>query len=278
MTFIQYLSHWVRIIEIIFSSRYSYGRIAVLSAYIRLFARSVAHHKLPGFRSKKQVLQERLLGFDVQFKSYGQLIALFEEIFIQQIYLFKSVTDTPSIIDCGSNIGLSILFFKKLYPSATISAFEPDPECLALLKENMERNNITNVSIHNIALSDAEQETVLYKVASVGGGVMLSPFASSEKSSQIKVIAKRLSAYISGKVDIIKIDTEGAELYILDDLLQTNKISFAKNLIIEYHPDVTGAPIDQFIAQLKDAGYSCKISHNDLHHEATDKMIYCTQQ
>lgn len=277
MTYIRYLSYWIKVIGKIFSSQYPYSRAALLFAYVRIFARSVAYHKMPALRPKEPLLRERLLGFDVRFQNYGQLLALFEEIFIRQIYYFKSNTDTPAIIDCGSNIGLSVLFFKKLYPSAKIKAFEPDPASFALLKDNVEQNNLTDVLIYNIALSDAEQETILHKDASPEGTLTMSLFASPLKSSQIKVSAQKLSGYISEKVQFIKADTEGAEIYIINDLLQTNKISLAERLAIEYHADITGVSIDKFIAPLKSTGYSCKISDNDFHREATDKMIYCTR-
>lgn len=52
---------------------------------------------------------------------------LFNELFADACYSFRAQTDSPLIFDCGSNIGLSILFFKKLYPKARVIGFEPDP-------------------------------------------------------------------------------------------------------------------------------------------------------
>ena len=67
---------------------------------------------------------------------------LFNELFADACYSFRAQTDSPLIFDCGSNIGLSILFFKKLYPKARVIGFEPDPLTFQTLRENSERNSL----------------------------------------------------------------------------------------------------------------------------------------
>lgn len=54
----------------------------------------------------------------------------YKEIFEQQIYRFLTSRSSPVIIDGGSNIGLSIIFLKQLYPNCKITAFEADPQVL----------------------------------------------------------------------------------------------------------------------------------------------------
>src|SRR5688572_20822569 len=51
----------------------------------------------------------------------------YSEIFKREIYRFTTVNNAPKIIDCGANIGLSVIYFKRLYPAAKIVAFEADP-------------------------------------------------------------------------------------------------------------------------------------------------------
>ena len=55
-----------------------------------------------------------------------------KDIFVRRIYHFESHRSDPLIIDCGSNIGLSILYFVSTYPSSRVIAFEPDPDDLSL--------------------------------------------------------------------------------------------------------------------------------------------------
>src|ERR1044071_4816990 len=52
-------------------------------------------------------------------------VAGYEEIFKRENYKVDFATNDPFIIDCGSNIGLSIIYFKTRYPNAKIIGFEP---------------------------------------------------------------------------------------------------------------------------------------------------------
>lgn len=61
-----------------------------------------------------------LLGYRIRFMDEGSFRHLFYEIFATGSYFFQSDSANPLIFDCGANIGMSILFFKKLYPNARI--------------------------------------------------------------------------------------------------------------------------------------------------------------
>ena len=60
-----------------------------------------------------------------------------EEIFEEEVYRFQTENKTPLIIDCGANIGLSVLYFRRLFPNAKIIAFEPDEGIFKILQKNM---------------------------------------------------------------------------------------------------------------------------------------------
>jgi predicted O-methyltransferase YrrM len=57
-----------------------------------------------------------------------------------KIYRFNSLITKPLILDCGANVGVSVLYFKRLYPDAEIIAFEPDEDVFAILKQNYEES------------------------------------------------------------------------------------------------------------------------------------------
>ena len=46
----------------------------------------------------------------------ASFVYMYREIFERQIYKFKADTDSPTIIDCGANVGVSTLYFKKTFP------------------------------------------------------------------------------------------------------------------------------------------------------------------
>ena len=66
------------------------------------------------------------------------------ELFLNESYKFipRSEKNDPIIIDCGANIGVSVVYFKKLFPKSKIIAFEPDPFLFKYLKKNIEKNGL----------------------------------------------------------------------------------------------------------------------------------------
>ncbi len=89
----------------------------------------------------------------IMYCTYNDFLYLFREIFINQDYYFNTKNISPIIIDCGSNIGLSVLYFKLIYPNSEIIAFEPDEDAFLCLKTNVEINQLDSIDIINKALS-----------------------------------------------------------------------------------------------------------------------------
>src|SRR5690242_10249467 len=66
-------------------------------------------------------------GFSMRYLEAEWMRYLYREVFAEREYWFATDSPRPVILDCGSNIGMAILFFKSLYPEAEIFAFEPAP-------------------------------------------------------------------------------------------------------------------------------------------------------
>jgi FkbM family methyltransferase len=121
--------------------------------------------------------------------------------------MFQCNTDRPIIVDCGSNIGMSILFFKRLYPKARIIGFEPDPYTFEILSENVYRNALTDVELHQCALGEHDRSITLYRPDVENGSSLrmntINP--RSGNSHSITVPAKRLSTYLPPhEVDLLR--------------------------------------------------------------------------
>lgn len=141
---------------------------------------------------------------------------------------FTSTSKQPVIIDCGANVGVSIMYFKKLFPESTMIAFEPDPQICALLKKNIEVNNVKNVAIHELAVWK-NNEGIEFGVEGADGG---SIFLDGKK---VVIKTKRLKEVLTSfsEVDFLKLDIEGAELEVLKDC--SEELKRVKNLFVEYH-------------------------------------------
>ena len=154
-------------------------------------------------------------------------VAGYEEIFKRENYKVDFPTDDPFIIDCGSNIGLSIIYFKTRFPKAKIIGFEPDPKIFEILKKNTTR--FDDLILYNKAVS---KEKGRLNFESEGG---FSGRLNNEASGKniIPVDAEPLSPYIERKVDLLKIDIEGAEYGVLQEIQP--KLKMVDKLFIEYH-------------------------------------------
>src|ERR1700693_4874079 len=110
------------------NTSYPYAKWDLVAGYAKLvMAYGLSGLRLHRLRRIHEIRHLSAVDLDFWFFSYSGFVCLFEEIFIRQDYIFVSRRPDPLIIDCGSNIGMSILYFKRRYPKARIIGFEPDP-------------------------------------------------------------------------------------------------------------------------------------------------------
>jgi len=167
---------------------------------------------------------------------------LYHEIFYHKAYKFTANTVSPYILDCGAHIGISVLYFKKLYPQAKVIAFEPSPDTFKLLELNVRQNNLMDVELVNAAISDNLGEIDFYVSKGASSwhwsdtGVK-NAWHSSEEFESIKVPAVRLSSYITRNVDLLKLDVECMEEIALREI--EYKLHFIKEIRMEFHSYIT---------------------------------------
>jgi FkbM family methyltransferase len=176
-----------------------------------------------------------------------------KELFADKIYSFDPKTDSPIIIDCGSNIGLSIIFFKRSFPNAKITGFEPDIHIFNKLQNNLTTYGYQDVTLENKAIW--KEETMLSFNSSGGlGGTISKDQDNHADANIIKVKTCRLRNLLSAKVDLLKIDIEGAELEVLNDC--KDMLYNVGNLFVEYHSNPEDEQeLDHMLSILKEAGF-----------------------
>lgn len=170
-----------------------------------------------------------LFGSNIQLVDSASFLFMYKEIFEQQIYKFKTQTQKPLIIDGGANIGLSILYFKQLYPDSHIIAFEPDIKVFKTLKKNVDIYALRDVSLVNKAIWSSETILEFMEEGSDGGRV--THIESEQKKYQVSTIS--LCDYLRTPVDFLKLDIEGAETEVIKDC--QDLLCNVNNLFIEYH-------------------------------------------
>jgi FkbM family methyltransferase len=168
-----------------------------------------------------------LFNGNFRFVDSASFIFMYDEIFRKQIYAFSCTDPKPYIIDCGANIGLSIFYFKSLFPEATIVAFEPDPKVYQVLEANVAE--FSDLVLRERALWSKETSMEFFSEGADGGSLS----EGSATVEKVEILTERLSTYITGKVDFLKIDIEGAELAVLEEC--ETKLHMVQNIFIEFH-------------------------------------------
>lgn len=219
--------------------------------------------------------------FNLIAPDYHILSVLLKEKFVYNEYYFSSSTNSPVIVDGGSNIGISVLYFKHLYPNAIIHCFEPYSRAYAYLEMNIRNNYLDHVHLNKLALSDARGATKLFVPSAdniINGTITSKNGDNSESVESIK-----LSDYIAQypNVDLIKLDVEGSEVAIVKDLHESGRLgrNAIKHLIIEFHASVMedADASQKFIALLTSQSYNVTAKMLHTRNAKSDFMISAHQ-
>ena len=174
-----------------------------------------------------------------------------QEIFIDEVYKFVPAHDAPVIVDCGANIGLSVIYFKANWPKANIIAFEPDPSVCELLRKNVAERDLGGVDIRNNAVW-IDGSKMHFEIEGALGGKLSD--TKADDRARIEVDAFRLRDLLDGPIDFLKIDIEGAEYEVLKDC--RDRLKNVSNLFVEYHGSPDKPPrLNEILTWCSDAGF-----------------------
>lgn len=162
---------------------------------------------------------------------------------------FRTHSEKPVIYDCGANVGVSVLYFKKLYPGSRIRAFEPDPKVFECLQQNMQQNKISGVELINKAVWKNSEGVSFGSEGADGGSIYFA-------GNKTVLPSVRLKELLAGEqeIDLLKMDIEGAEVEVLKDCVsELNKVRY---LFVEYHSWINEEQkLDELLLLLRSSGF-----------------------
>lgn len=211
-------------------------------------------------------------GLKMYFDNKQAAIDTAREVFIQNAYAFNTPRKAPTIIDIGANIGLSVLYFKEVYPESTIVAIEPNPVAYNCLVKNIELNHLKNIITHKTAATGSSQSgpIKLYgecrKDGYALGNSIIGDWGLQRKSSSfVKVQPIKVSKLIHSNVDLLKLDIEGAEQAVLMEIGE--KLRYVDQIFMEVHESVKLVGINELSAikcLLESYNFKVDIHQKDL--------------
>lgn len=188
---------------------------------------------------------------------------------------FSLVNNCPVIFDIGANIGQSVFWFHKEFPKSDIYAFEPFPVTYKTLLKNIPKNK--SIVAFNCGISNRNANMNVKPYSKNEGTAKIEETSSKDG---IVIECKTIDAFVRDNkiemVDIIKIDTEGHEILVIDGARELLSNGRVKNIIIEASIFVNNGQhtiLDDISRELAQYKYKIK-SFYDLSHKNNGQLNY----
>src|SRR5208337_2323840 len=135
--------------------------------------------------------------------------------------LLRNIVD-PVFLDVGANVGQHSIIMSKFCHQ--VHAFEPYEKVRNLLLEKIDLNHISNIIVHDVGLGERDEYLDYYAPigVNIGTGSFLAEHASNNNRLLGKLRLVKGDDYLANlnlnRVDLIKIDVEGFEKFVLSGL------------------------------------------------------------
>jgi FkbM family methyltransferase len=182
-------------------------------------------------------------------RTNGSDIHVFQQVITGKSYegllqLYQNRKEQPlQIIDAGSNIGLTAIYLKRNFPASTIICLEPQESNFELLKKNIAANNLEGVYLYKKALWS---KSVILKPREKFRDNLAWSFAVEESASPASsldtvdgiTLAQLKEMHLWEKIDILKMDIEGAEAVLFLDNDFQDALPKVNVIAIEIHEEM----------------------------------------
>lgn len=162
--------------------------------------------------------------------------ATFEEYSVRLVALMAA--NLTCFIDAGAHHGYYSLLVGTQAPGCQIIAFEPTTENFMTMQTNLHENNLTGAKTYPYALSNVAQTKDFYiSTASDNCGFIAHPATPTQKTVQMQSYPlDHFRAEMRPGPTLIKIDTEGHELEVLEGMQEIINTTPDLKLLVEFNP------------------------------------------
>ena len=177
--------------------------------------------------------------------------------------IYKLLTPQDVVFDIGANIGWYCNHIAAMQTTGKVYCFEPIPETFEKLSKNVALNGRSNIILNNIAFSEKEQILSFFYSPNQTGASSSRNITEREDIVKLECASKTIDGFVKengiNKLDFIKCDVEGAELFVYQGAIETIKnykpIVFTEMLRkwgakFGYHPN-------DIITLFTELGYEC---------------------
>lgn len=154
-----------------------------------------------------------------EWRGIAKLAFVFRERYERELLLLqKLLSPGMTFVDAGACYGIYTLAASKIVGSAgSVLAFEPAPRAFRILQKNVSLNSLPNVTAYSLALTTSSGKALLYRHPNVGCDSLGKDdsFTSTSEVIATESLDSVLGKTLVSRVDVIKIDVQGAEEWVL---------------------------------------------------------------
>jgi FkbM family methyltransferase len=177
-------------------------------------------------------------------------IKAWEKCFLWDTYAGEQIRDAASVLDLGGNVGMASAFFRQRFPLAKIVTLEPHPGNFVICEANLssldiqcQQRAVWAKSTRLYCINDNERFDSFQFVET--------PVASATVVDTV-TLDDLIDSEFQGKVDLVKIDIEGAESELFAEGSR-GWLEKVRSVIIEFHDGQVEAAA---ISILRNTGFS----------------------
>jgi len=161
----------------------------------------------------------------------------FDEVYVKKGYERRDfkIEEGEHWLDMGAHIGTFLIF--ALERGAFVESFEPDPEHFVYLKANTAKFVKANFRIYNFGLSDREGKFPFYRNTAKGNHWRNTFIRPWRNGTETICEVKNYRDFMKENV-CIKMDIEGSEASVLEDLVASGLITKVKKLTVDWSFDM----------------------------------------
>jgi FkbM family methyltransferase len=188
-------------------------------------------------------------------------LRVIREMFVLEEYRLPDDFRPATIVDLGSNVGISVLYFKARYPDARVIAVEAHPDAFGRLAENT--GHLEGVELVQAAVADREGTLPIY----VGGeSWAASVTAGNGRDSVVDVPATTLDRVVGdhglAHIDLLKMDIEGSEIPVLRTARAPRQ---ARMMVFEFHQEHSDESLWDLLRDLPEFRLVRCVGDSDVH-------------
>lgn len=237
--------------------RFIYYNLNIRTAYLKI------RHQISGNKSVVSINKSTATMQTRTFSEYKRFYDLMGEEGILSDVLMEISSDDV-FYDIGANVGLYSCMVGVAASDCDVLCFEPHPNNMRSLKENMEENSLT-AEYFSLALAN-ENSTLKLSSDNAEAGFGRHSLDTKDSSSTVAVDVRQLDSLRSDNKlpipTVVKIDVEGAELEVIKGALDTFSNSRCRVIYCEVHPERMksfGGNYDELRDCLRNLGFEIEI-------------------